>query len=72
MFKARGQNSHEGHKGPERPQGAKKGTCHNSHKGLKGSKVAYMFTVRATGGLTKEERGRRIISQKISDSSHLV
>jgi hypothetical protein len=27
-----------------------------------------MFTVRATGGLTKEERGRRIISQKTSDS----
>ena len=25
VFKARGQNSHEGHKGPERPQGAKKG-----------------------------------------------
>jgi hypothetical protein len=47
VFKARGQNSHEGHKGPERPQGAKKGTCHNSHKGLKGSKVAYMFTVNA-------------------------
>jgi hypothetical protein len=34
--------------------------------------ISIIYRVRATGGLTKEERGRRIISQKISDSSHLV
>jgi hypothetical protein len=34
--------------------------------------ILFCYRVRGKGGLTKEERGRRIISQKISTSRYLV